>query len=384
MTMRIEPFRVSIDEHELIDLRRRLAATRWPDAIDGSGWEYGTDLGYLQDLCRYWEAEFDWRLVESGLNRWPQFRAAIDGQRIHFIHARSAHRGARPLLITHGWPGSVLEFLKILGPLTDPPTYGGNRDDAFHVIAPSIPGYAWSGCTTDTGWSTARVARAFAELMTGLGYHRFSAHGGDWGAIISTQLARIIPERLDGIHLTMVGTAGRLPAQDGPPTAEEARLMAARQAYDSRERGYVHLQSTKPQTVAYSLTDSPVGLAAWIVEKLFRWTDCNGDLESVLTKDEILGGITTYWLTRTAGSSARLYFESARADEREPARGRISVPTAVALFPKEISQASRRMAEPYYNIVRWTQFARGGHFPALEQPTVLIDDIRAAFRESMS
>lgn len=378
--MDLTPFRVEATDEELADLRRRLAATRWPDQIPGSGWDYGTDEGYLRELCWYWESKFDWRRVEAGINQWPQFLTTIDGQRIHFVHARSPEPSATPLLLVHGWPGSVLEFLKVLRPLTDPEAYGGSTADAFHVVCPSIPGYGWSGPTRERGWDPTRTAAAFTQLMHGLGYARFGVQGGDWGSTIAVQLASDFPDRLVGMHLNFVISAGPQP-EDGEPTAEEAEILAKAKAYSPAEEGYVAIQSTKPQTIAYALNDSPAGLASWIVEKFRTWTDCNGDVESVLTRDEILAGVTAYWLTQTAGSSARLYYEAFKSGNIPPAAERIDLPVGCAIFPAEMYQSSRRWAERHYNVQRWTKMARGGHFAAMEQPEALVTDIQAFFRQ---
>jgi microsomal epoxide hydrolase len=377
--MDFQPFRVAVADDVLEDLRRRLRQTRWPDQIPGSGWNYGTDLEYLRELCLYWEAKYDWRAFEAAFNAWPQFTTTVDGQRIHFIHAWSPHQGARPLLLLHGWPSSPLEFLKVLGPLTDPAAYGGDPADAFHVIAPSMPGYGWSGPTTEPGWAMARVAAAFTALLDGLGYPRFAVHGGDWGSPIATEIARTVPERLLGLHLTMLVTGGLRP-EDGEPTEEEKALMAAQEVYNAAEQAYLVLQATKPQTLAYGLSDSPAGLASWIVEKLRTWTDCGGHVESVFSKDEILAWITTYWVTGTAGSSARLYFETARAGQMSPPAERVEVPTGIAVFPKELYRTTRRVAEHHYNVVRWAELPRGGHFAAAEQPGLLVEELRQFYR----
>lgn len=376
--MDFQSFRIAVDNGVLEDLRRRLRQTRWPDQIPGAGWKYGTDLEYVRDLCLYWEAKYDWRASEAALNAWPQFTTTIDGQRIHFIHARSPHQNARPLMLLHGWPSSPLEFGKVLGPLTDPAAHGGDPGDAFHVIAPSMPGYGWSGPTTGPGWTMARVAAAFVTLLDGLGYQRVGIHGGDWGSPIGTEIARTIPGRLLGLHLTMLVTGGLRPA-DGEPTGEEKALLAEQEVYNATEQGYIALQSTKPQTLAYGLNDSPAGLAAWIVKKLRTWTDCGGDIESVLSRDEILAGITTCWVTGTAGSSARLYFETAHAGQMSPPADRVEVRTGIAVFPKELYRTTRRVAEHHCNVQRWTKLPRGGHFPAAEQPELLVEELRQFF-----
>ncbi|MGV9868105.1 epoxide hydrolase family protein [Rhodococcus koreensis] len=372
----ITPFEVHVADGVLDDLRQRLALTRWPDQIPGSGWERGADGDYLRALVDYWRDDFDWRAAERVQNTWPQFLTTLDGARVHFFHVRSPHPQARPLMLTHGWPSTPLEFLEVIGPLTDPTAYGGRAEDACHVVAPSLPGFGWSLPTTESGWHPGRIARAWLELMTRLGYERFAAHGTDWGSVVSTAMAREAPERLAGLHLTLL-VSGLRP-RNGVLTPEEEHQQQANEALRATELGYVLLQSTKPQTLSYALADSPVGQAAWIVEKLRTWTDCAGDLESVLTKDEILTSVTTFWATGTGGSSGRLYHEARLAAlGSTPPQGRIEVPTAVALFPRELYPTSLRISSDHYNIVRWTPMARGGHFGAWEQPELLVADLRA-------
>lgn len=374
----ITPFKVQVAEDVLDDLRRRLRDARWPDQIPGTGWDLGTDTAYLKDLCAYWESGFDWRAVEAELNRWPQIITTIDGQRVHAIHARSPHPQARALLMVHGWPSTPLEFIKVLAPLTDPVAFGGRAEDAFHVVAPSIPGYAWSGPTTELGWGPHRIAAAFAELVNRLGYERYGAFGTDMGSPINTELARQVPDRLIGLQLTLLISSLR--PKDGVLTAEEAEQIAANDRLRNSELGYVMEQSTKPQTIAFNLTDSPVGQAAWIVEKFRSWTDCDGDVESAVTRDEILADITTFWVTRTGGSSARLYYEMYQYfASGKASSGRVEVPTGVTVFPKELYRTSRRIANDHYAIEHWNQMPRGGHFAALEQPDLLVGDIRAFF-----
>lgn len=378
--MEISPYTVAVPDHVLADLNNRLTNTRWPDAIPNAGWGYGTSLDYMRELVAYWRDEFDWRAFEARINAFPQFTASIDGQNLHFIHVKSPSPDAVPLLLLHGWPSSPAEFLKLIGPLTDPVAHGGRAEDAVDLIIPSLPGFAFSGPTAEAGWHPARIADALAELMTGLGYEKFFAHGGDWGSIMASQLGLRHPERVGGLHLTFLVTGGLRPG-DGDPTEEEAQLASEQATYSMTEIGYLVLHASKPQTIAYSLVDSPVGLAAWIVEKLNAWTDHDGDLESVLTKDEILANITTYWVTATGGSSGRLYFETAIAGMMGPATERVEVPVAVAIFPRELYRATRRIAEHHYNVVRWTPQPKGGHFPAVEQAELLVTDIRESLRE---
>jgi microsomal epoxide hydrolase len=377
--MDIRPFRISASDAELADLHERLRRTRWPDAIPGSGWAYGTDLEYLKDLCGYWLSSFDWRDAERRLNEFPQYTTEIDGQQLHFIHARSPRDDARPLLLLHGWPGSVVEFMHVMGPLTDPESHGGAAGDAFHVVAPSLPGFGWSGPTREAGWHPGRISDAFAALMTELGYDRFYCQGGDYGSLISSQLALRLPERVRAIHITFVLAPPVGPGDPGV-TPEELALMSEQELYNLTETAYVALQSTKPQSIAYSLVDSPVALAAWITEKFHAWTDNDGRIESAVSRDDLLANITAYWLTATGGSSGRLYFETAAAGFMGPSTRRVEVPVAVAVFPRELYRVSRRMAEGQYNVVRWSEQPKGGHFAALEVPGLLVEDIRTAFR----
>jgi epoxide hydrolase len=378
--MEFTPFRAAVPQADLDDLAGRLARTRWPDEPAGSDWSYGVPLGYLQSLAAYWREEFDWRVHEAQLNGFEQYTTVVDGARVHLVHARSADPAALPLLITHGWPGSVLEFLDVIRPLTE-------GSPAFHVVAPSIPGYGFSGPTPDTGWSVPRVARAWAALMAGLGYSSYGVQGGDWGSFISRELGVLDAGRVVGVHVNMFppvasSQAAQTPvagADDVLGDAEKAALERAREFRDD-QAGYLRLQSTRPQTLAYALTDSPVGQLAWVVEKFKEWTfagRAGGLPEDAVGRDRLLANVTLYWLTRTAGSSARLYAEQVRAGGF---RWRPSTtPTGVAAFPAEILPAVRRFAERTDNIVHWTTFDRGGHFAALEEPDLLVADIRAFF-----
>ena len=379
MSEQIEPFRVDVPEADIDDLRQRLGRTRWPDQIPGTGWDYGTDTGYLRELCDYWQTGYDWRVTEATINSWPQFLTTVDGQRLHFIHARSPEHNAVPLLLTHGWPGSVLEFMKVLGPLSDPVRHGGSADDAFHVVCPSIPGYAWSGPTTEPGWDIARVARALDTLMTRLGYDRYGAQGGDWGSVATEQLGQQVPEHLIGMHVNLV--LARPPKGEDPSTwTAEERERAGGMGTDSNQRGYVAIQSTRPQTLAHGVADSPAGLASWIVEKLRAWSDNDGDVETSFSKDEMLGNISAYWFTNTINSSTRLYRESRHHGSVKPPKSPSKVPTACAIFPGEILRPLRRWAESRYNVTQWTELPRGGHFAAWEVPELLVEDVRMFFR----
>jgi len=379
----IEKFEIRVSDEELSDLRERLLRTRWPDQLPGSAWDYGTDLGYLQELCEYWREKFDWRPQEALLNQLPHFRTEIDGQPLHFVHARSKHAEALPLVITHGWPGSVFEFYKILGPLTDPEAYGGSPEDAFHVVCPSMPGYGWSGPTLEPGWHVGRVAELMTKLMALLGYERYGAQGGDWGAIVTTQICLLDPEHLAGIHLNMVVAGPPAGVEDPMEGVLPAELqgLADMGEFQKNETGYQRIQGTKPQTLGTALNDSPAGLASWIVEKFRSWSDCDGDVERRFSKDELLTNIMIYWTTQTINSSVRLYCESMRADLFAPAGRKVEVPTGCAIFPKEIIRPPRRWAEAAFDVRRWTVFESGGHFAALEEPEALVEDVRAFFRE---
>jgi epoxide hydrolase len=379
--MGIEPFRIDVPDDEVDELRRRLVDTRWPDQLPDSGWAYGVDLDYIRPLARYWSHDYDWRHHEAQLNELPQFLTTIDGQRVHFVHARSDEPGALPLVLTHGWPGSFAEFAKLVGPLTDPVKHGGVARDAFHVVVPSLPGYGFSGPTTAPGWDVRRIANAWAELMGALGYERYGAQGGDWGSMVSRHLADIDAAHMCGVHLNMIMATPPGEADDvANLTDREAAAFARMQDYLKTGNGYVAIQSTRPQTLAYGLNDSPAGLLSWIVEKFWAWTDNDGHPEDAVSRDELLTNVSIYWFTRTAGSSARLYYESLGSGAvRSPAVTK--VPLAVASFPGEIITARRAWVERTNNLVRWTEFDRGGHFAALEEPDLLLDDVRAFFRD---
>jgi pimeloyl-ACP methyl ester carboxylesterase len=379
----IRPFRIDVPQADLDGLQDRLARTRWPDELPGVGWSRGVPLDYIKELAEYWRGGYDWRKWEAKLNENPQFTTAIDGQNIHFLHVRSHEPGALPLILTHGWPGSIVEFLDIIGPLTDPGAHGGDSADAFHVVAPSIPGFGFSGPTREAGWTEQRVAEAWAELMRRLGYERYGAQGGDVGAVVSPNLGRVAPDKVVGVHVN-AATVGFMPF----PPLEEAELDELSEIEKARvDRigqfmgdmfGYAQIQSTRPQTLAYGLTDSPVGQLAWIVEKFKEWTHPAAGLpENSVVRDHMLTNVMLYWLTATAGSSARIYYEGAHAGGWG-APERSTVPTGVAVFAEDIS--IRRYAEREHNIVHWTDFDRGGHFAAMEQPDLLVGDVREFFR----
>ena len=375
----IRPFKINVPQPVLDDLRERLARTRYPDEIEDAGWDYGVNRAYMKDLMEYWRTKFDWRAQERRLNEFDQFKTNIDGLDIHFIHQRSPVPGAKPVLITHGWPGSVFEFVKVIGPLTNPQAQGGKVPQAFHVVAPSIPGFGFSDQPKGRGYDPAKMARIFAKLMERLGYERYGLQGGDYGSALSRQLAIQFPERGIGLHLNLINAAP--PAKDpeaGVSAAELARVRE-RAAYNANERGYSEIQRTKPQTIGFALNDSPVGQAAWIIDKV-RWI-CDRGADPVcttFTRDEMLADITIYWVTQTAASSARIYFESRVSATGQP-DPYIKVPVGAAIFPKEISLPPRKWAEARFNIVRWTEMPRGGHFAALETPDLLVEDMRAFF-----
>jgi pimeloyl-ACP methyl ester carboxylesterase len=369
----ILPFRIHIPQADLDDLRDRLARTRWPDELPGVGWSYGVPVDRLKELAAHWQTTYDWRGHEARLNGFPQFTTTVDGQNVHFLHVRSPEPGALPLILTHGWPGSVAEFLDVIGPLADPRAHGGDPADAFHVVAPSIPGYGFSGPTTATGWDVPRIARAWAELMRRLGYERYGAQGGDWGARISPELARIDPAHVVGLHVNaFVAFPSGDPAEtEGLTEVERARLEGLGR-WNAERSGYAQIQSTRPQTLAYALVDSPVGQLAWNTE----WFDDYGGKVGSVDRDAILTNVTLYWLTGTAGSSARLYRESAASWGRQVQRS--AVPTGMAVFPGD--STVRSFAEREHTIVHWSEFDRGGHFAALQAPDLLTADVREFFR----
>jgi len=373
----VTPFRIAASEETLDDLRRRLRATRWPEAETVDDWSQGIPLAYAKEVCAYWAEKYDWRAREARLNEFPQFRTEIDGLGIHFLHVRSPHEGALPLVITHGWPGSVVEFLEAIGPLTDPPAHGGDAADAFHVVCPSLPGYGFSDKPARAGWGVERIAGAWAVLMARLGYRRYVAQGGDWGSMVTTALGVRDPEHCAAIHLNMP-VAPPAPEQMGEPTEREKQALAALAHYEQWDSGYSKQQSTRPQTLGYGLVDSPAGQAAWILEKFRAWTDCDGHPENVLGRDELLDNVMLYWLPGTAASSARLYWESFR----NPNLDEVTVPTGCSLFPKEIIRCSRRWAERRFrNLIHWRELDRGGHFAAFEQPERFVIEVRDCFRQ---
>jgi pimeloyl-ACP methyl ester carboxylesterase len=385
-TAAIRPFRAHVSDAALVDLRRRIAATRWPDRETVPDQSEGVQLAKLQALARYWGTNYNWRKAEAKLNAFPQFVTTIDGLDIHFLHVRSRHPNALPMLITHGWPGSVLEFLKVIGPLTDPTAYGGRPEDAFDVVIPSMPGYGFSGRPKETGWNPDHIARAWAELMRRLGYDHYVSQGGDWGSVVADRMARQRAPGLIGIHVNMPATvppdvARALNRGDPAPaglSAEEKAAFKQLEIFYNKGSGYSAIMRTRPQTLGYSLADSPVGLAAWFYDKFAAWTYSGGEPERALTRDEMLDDITLTWLADTGTSGARLYWE----DKANPFNAvDVSIPAAVTVFPGEIYRAPRSWAEhSYHNLIYFHQVDKGGHFAAWEQPELFAAELRAAFR----
>jgi pimeloyl-ACP methyl ester carboxylesterase len=383
MTDDLTPFRVEVSDADLADLRERLGRTRWPDAETVDDWSQGVPLGYLRELCRYWAEGHDWRATEARLNAFPQFRTEIDGLGIHFLHVRSPHPDALPLIITHGWPGSVVEFLKVIGPLTDPTAHGGEAGDAFHVVCPSLPGYGFSDKPARPGWNVQRTAGAWTQLMARLGYQRYGAQGGDWGTSITTSIGQQDTDHVVGIHLNPP-IAAPDPATFDDLTETERSALAALEHAQEWGSGYAEEHTTKPQTVGYGLVDSPAALCAWIIEKFWGWTDNDGHLDDVLTRDEVLDDVALYWFTATGASSARMYWESFRQVSEWFTRSTddiVTVPTGCSIFPKENPRPSRRWAALRYTDIRqWHELDKGGHFAAFEQPAVFVDELRSFFR----
>ncbi len=375
-----EPFTIAIPDAVLADLENRLNRVRWPGELPHSGWDYGANLSYIQQLVEYWRTEYDWRAQERAMNHWDHFKTTIDGQGIHFIHARGKGPAPLPLIISHGWPGSFYEFMDVIGPLTDPAAHGGDPADAFDVVVPSLPGYGFSDPPQERKVNISRMAEWFAVLMREvLGYERYAAQGGDWGAMISSRLGYAYPEQLIGVHLNMVGAAPHPANRQNLSAAEEEFLKSAR-AWQREERGYQEIQGTKPQTLSFALNDSPVGVCAWIVEKFRTWSDCDGNPENSYTKDQLLTNVMIYWVTQTFHSASRIYYEERHHPWRLGKDEKVSAPTGVAAFPKEIARPLREWAERAYNVQHWTDMPAGGHFAAMEQPALLVEDIRTFFR----
>lgn len=374
----IEPFKVDIDRAEINDLRERLVDARWPDQPPNSEWEYGTNRDYLRNLCAYWQTEYDWTGFEERFNEFDQYTTVINGQQIHFYHVRSPESSAIPLLMPHGWPGSVAEFLEVLGPLSDPAAHGGDPVDAFHVVAPSLPGYGFSGPTGERGYDVKEIASVFDRLLDRLGYDSYVVQGGDWGSLIAAVLGGTYPDRVNAIHMNMLfSVPSRL---DAPmEMLDESEREAYRETSEFYETGfgYHEIQSTRPQTLAYGLTDSPTGLASWIVEKFREWSDSD-DVDAAFGRDRLLDNISVYWLTGTINSSMRLYYET---DVEQTVPDSVDVPTGHARYPGEIIKTPRSWAEEIYDIARWNELPEGGHFAAMEVPDLFIKEVRSFFRE---
>jgi epoxide hydrolase len=367
----VDAYRIEVPDAAIADLHERLGRTRWPLDPASLGWDRGAPLHHVRALAERWRAGYDWRAWEARLNAWPQLMTEIGGASVHAAHVRSPEPDALPLILSHGWPGSIAEFLDVAGPLTDPRAHGGDPADAFHLVMPSLPGFAFSGPAPTTGWSPRRIAEAFGVLMQQLGYHRYGAQGGDWGSSISRWIGATYPEQVVGVHINML--SGATPREDdGTLSADERARVAQARDFTTNGSGYYALQSTRPQTLSYALTDSPVGQLAWLAEKYEAWTDTPVDPDAVLTQASI------YWFTQTAGSSAQIYLEHVRAGGRG-APIVVDVPVGVAVFPQDLTPPIRRFAEGL-NIVRWTEMPRGGHFAAMEEPELLVEDVRAFFR----
>ena len=373
----IQPFSIDAPEGQIAELKDRLRRTRWPEAETPNDWSQGVPLAYAQEFCRYWAEDYDWPSRQARLNRFPQFKVPLDGIDIHFIHSRSQAPDAWPLLITHGWPGSVAEFHKVIQPLTEPAAFGGDPADAFHVVCPSLPGYGFSGKPAATGWGVERIAAAWDKLMRRLGYDRYFAQGGDWGAAVTTAIGQQNLGHCVGIHVNMPVAQPTAEALANPTERDQAALKSFNH-YQEWDSGYAKQQSTRPQTLGYGLVDSPAGQAMWILEKFWSWTDCDGHPENALSRDELLDNIMIYWLSASGASSARLYWESFGTfggGETVP------LPTGCSIFPKEVLVTPRSWAEQRYaNIVYWNELPKGGHFAAFEQPEPFVEELRKAFR----
>jgi pimeloyl-ACP methyl ester carboxylesterase len=372
----VRPFSVTISDSEIADLKQRLARTRWPDPETVSDWSQGVRVENAKSLVTYWEREYDWRRFESKLNRFPQFLTTIDGLDIHFIHVKSKNPDAMPLILTHGWPGSIVEFLRLIGPFTDPVAFGGDVEDSFDVVVPSLPGFGFSGKPTEAGWTVSRIATAWVELMKRLGYENWAAQGGDWGSVVTTALGAMRPEGLLGIHLN---TPYAFPAQIPDTLSPEERYAVDGLAlYTGDLGGANHLQGTKPETVGFALADSPAGQAAWIYDKFQSKTDNHGLAEDALSADDMLDAISLYWFTNSAASSGRIYWENRSATMAGP---KLTLPVAVTVFPRDIPRLPRSWIEDTYsNLIHYGEADKGGHFAALEQPEILISEIRTGLR----
>ena len=383
MVVAPEPFRVEVPDAVLSDLGERLARTRWPDQIEAYGWRQGAELGAVKRYVAYWADGYDWRSAEAGLNRLSHFTAPAGGLRIHFVHERSPHEGATPILIQHGWPGSFFEFHKIIEMLTRPERHGGEPGDAFHVVAPSLPGYAFSEAPRKPGMHPGAIGELMHGLMHDvLGYRRYAVQGGDWGALVASAIALTYPESVVGLHLNMQGYRAKTGGAARPLDEEEKAWLGKAREVFAEDMAYFAIQGTRPTSLGYGLTDSPAGLLGWFLEKFTAWTDCDGVLENAVSRDEFLTNLMLYWVTGSIASAARVYYEHIHTGRRGAleAGERVEVPTAMAVFPREILVGPRQWVERAYNVVRWTEMPRGGHFAAFEQPGLLAADIRAFFR----
>ena len=371
----ITQFTINIPEEQITDLQNRINNTRWAEEECVNDWSQGIPLTYVREVADYWANQYDWRKSEQYLNTFDHYQTNINDLDIHFIHQKSPHPNAYPLVITHGWPGSIIEFHKVIQPLVNPTKRGGKAEDAFHVICPSLPGYGFSGKPTVSGWGVEKIAQTWDQLMIRLGYGNYGAQGGDWGAAVTTQIGRNVGH-CDGIHINMpIGRPTPESLQD--PTDEEKSALEGLTYYQEWDSGYSKQQSTRPQTLGYGLVDSPVGQMAWIIEKFWSWMDCDGHPENTLTRDELLDNVMLYWLTASGASSARLYWESFGSFG---GGDKVEIPTGVASFPKEIIRSPRRWCEQSYNITHWTTMPKGGHFGAFEQPQLFVNDLRTFFK----
>ncbi|PNG23816.1 epoxide hydrolase family protein [Streptomyces cahuitamycinicus] len=384
----MKPFRIDVPQADLDDLRRRLANTRWPAVSSDADWSRGVPMGYLQELAEYWSTSFDWRAAEAKINKFPQFTTEIDGANVHFIHVRSPEGNATPMIMTHGWPGSPIEYLDVIEALTDPRSHGGNPDEAYHLVIPSIPGFGFSGPTSEPGWTLPRIAHAWGELMAQLDYEHYVAQGGDLGAVISILLGHQRPQNVSGVHVNFLITApSGDPAQLADFNDSDFGRLGVLTRFADELSGYMKLQSTRPQTVSYALTDSPVGQLAWIVEKFKDWTDSDKEPEDAVDRDQLLTNVTAYWLTNTAGSTAHFYFDNAdllpTAPTPQAPPPPLPVPLGVAVYPHDPALPIRKLADPLYpDIVHWAEYERGGHFAAMEEPDLFIGDLQA-FRRAL-
>ncbi len=378
---KILPYQINIAEDALEDLRHRLRNTRWPEAETPNSWKQGVPLAYLKDVCRYWLEDYDWRETENRLNKLPQYTLIIDELNIHFVHVRSPHRNARPLIMTYGWPGSIVEFLKVIEPLTQPELHGGSAEDAFHLVCPCLPGFGFSDKPLTTGWGVGKIAKAWNAIMLSLGYDAYFAQGGDWGSAVTTAIGMQNLGQCKGIHVNMPSSRPTAEALAHPDKKDQTALARGKY-YNDWDSGYSKLQATRPQTLGYALVDSPIGQAAWILEKFQSWTDCDGHLENVLTRNELLDNVMIYWLTASGASSGRLYWESFGTAFSPDADAFVNLPTGCSIFPKEIVPTPRSWAEQRYkNIVYWNELDKGGHFAAFEQPQLFVQEMRNCFSQ---